>query len=333
MEWNDPDESLANREWYFDRSQHRWFQDPANPLYDTSYTSTLSNNGILLRNAFNEDKVGFLWNVDHSTAEFDTKTCYATCHINAPTFSTSTGNASTTSNHWTNNINEKLDMWHIHLMQDLPFAQGSDEYQDWGVSYNTKMTPPQYALNGQGRHSDWKDPNTIAAGGPAANSQNLSQNGKTVSVPKWVIPSEPNSHYIKVSETVAGGRALQIKSVDSLGVLTLSDGSKIDPNADDSYLRPVDSNGKLLTDGLPLKWIPGRLIDVMTGGRGDVTVNATHNGASWTMKIKRALNTGDTLKQDVNFSALDDQAFGIAIFNRANNQHAIHPNLLLKFDK
>jgi hypothetical protein len=51
------------------------------------------------------------------------------------------------------------------------------------------------------------------------------------------------------------------------------------------------------------------------------------------MKIKRALNTGDTNKQDVNFSGLDDQAFGLAIFNQANNQHALKTNMLLKFQK
>jgi hypothetical protein len=335
MEWNDPTQSLATRPWYFDKTTHKWAQEPSNPLFDTLYTNPLANNGVLVRNAVTEDKIGFLWNIDHSTAEFDTKTCYASCHIGAPTFSTSTGAATTTSNHWTNNINEKIDMWHIHMMQDLAFAQGSDEFQDWGVTYNTKMTPPQYALNGQGRHADYKDAATIAAGGPAANSQNLTPAGasKAIAVPKWVIPSETNSHFIKVSETVAGGRAVQVKTVDTLGVLTLADGTKIDPNVDDSYIRPVDASGKLLTDGLAKKWIPGRLIDKMTGGRGDLVINATYTGTGWQMKIKRALNTGSTLKQDVNFSGLEDQPFGIAVFNNANNQHALRPNLLLKFKK
>jgi hypothetical protein len=329
LEWNDPDESLANRPWYFDKATHRWNREPNSPIFDTLYNTTpISNNGLMLRNGFNEDKVGFLWNVDHSTAEFDSKTCYATCHIGAPTFSSTTGAATTTSNHWTNNINEKLDMWHIHMMQDLPFAQGSDEYQDWGVVYSASQG--KWLLGGNGRHADWKDAGTIAAGGPSTNTQNLKITGTstTIAVPKYVIPGEFNGNYIKLSETLAGGRAVLVKSVDSLGVLTLGDGSTIDPNASNDFLRPTGQ-----PDLLGNKWIPSAMIDAMTGGRGNLTINATHAGTGWTMKIKRALNTGDALKQDVNFATLEDQPFGIGIFNRANNQHAIRPNLLLQFQK
>jgi len=45
------------------------------------------------------------------------------------------------------------------------------------------------------------------------------------------------------------------------------------------------------------------------------------------------------LKQDIDFTKgkdgdqLVDQPFGVAIFNKSNYQHAIKPNLLLKFEK
>jgi hypothetical protein len=45
------------------------------------------------------------------------------------------------------------------------------------------------------------------------------------------------------------------------------------------------------------------------------------------------LKTTDALKQDVDFSSLEDQPFGVAIFNKSNYQHGIKPGLLLKFDK
>jgi hypothetical protein len=51
------------------------------------------------------------------------------------------------------------------------------------------------------------------------------------------------------------------------------------------------------------------------------------------VEYKRALKTSDALKQDVDFSSLQDQPFGVAIWNRSNYQHGIQPNLVLKFQQ
>jgi hypothetical protein len=51
------------------------------------------------------------------------------------------------------------------------------------------------------------------------------------------------------------------------------------------------------------------------------------------LEYKRKLKTGDVLKQDIDFSSLEDQPFGMAIFNSSNYQHGIKPNLLLQFSK
>jgi hypothetical protein len=68
-------------------------------------------------------------------------------------------------------------------------------------------------------------------------------------------------------------------------------------------------------------------------GRADISAQATYTGSGWILEYKRLLKTSDVLKQDIDFSSLDDQPFGIAIFNSANYQHGIQPNLLLKFQK
>jgi hypothetical protein len=51
------------------------------------------------------------------------------------------------------------------------------------------------------------------------------------------------------------------------------------------------------------------------------------------LEFKRKLKTADVLKQDIDFTSLTDQPFGLAIFNSSNYQHGIKPNLLLKFQK
>jgi hypothetical protein len=52
------------------------------------------------------------------------------------------------------------------------------------------------------------------------------------------------------------------------------------------------------------------------------------------MLLKRALNTGYAFEQDVDFSSLADQPFGIGVmFNGADNEHAIVSGLTLHFNK
>jgi len=67
--------------------------------------------------------------------------------------------------------------------------------------------------------------------------------------------------------------------------------------------------------------------------RADITAGAVYTGTGWVLEYKRALKTGDVLKQDIDFSSLQDQVFGIAIWNNSNYQHGIQPNLVLKFQK
>ncbi len=81
------------------------------------------------------------------------------------------------------------------------------------------------------------------------------------------------------------------------------------------------------------KRIASSLISPMTGNRADITAKSVHNGTGWVIEIKRALKTADTENQDVDFSTLNDQPFGIGAFEHADIAHALKPNLLLKFKK
>lgn len=305
VEWDDPTASVVDRPWYFNPTTKAWAREDNKPVFNTT-------TGVMTREAFNEDKLGFLWNI--STYDFPAKTCYASCHLNVASIDPATGKTlpATGGNHWTNNVNERIDMWHYHLMKDQPYDQLSDEYQDWNNG----------AINGNGRK---RDSQVAATDGVVTNSQTLTITGKTttMAVPKWVVPNATDRNFILVSETTSGIAKL-VTAVDSNGVLTY-DGGTIDPNIGTDYQQIGAGHGP--------KRIASSLISPMTGNRADITAKSIHTGSGWVIEIKRALKTGDKENQDVDFSSLEDQPFGIATFERADIAHALKPNLLLKFQK
>ncbi len=305
VEWDDPTASVVDRPWYFNPTTKAWAREDNKPVFNTT-------TGVMTREAFNEDKLGFLWNI--STYDFPAKTCYASCHLNVASIDPATGKTlpATGGNHWTTNVNERIDMWHYHLMKDQPYDQLSDEYQDWNNG----------AINGNGRK---RDSQVATTDGVVTNSQNLTITGKTttMAVPKWVVPNATDRNFILVSETTSGIAKL-VTAVDSNGVLTY-DGGIIDPNIGTDYQQIGAGHGP--------KRIASSLISPMTGNRADITAKSIHTGSGWVIEIKRALKTGDKENQDVDFSSLEDQPFGIATFERADIAHALKPNLLLKFQK
>jgi hypothetical protein len=155
----------------------------------------------------------------------------------------------------------------------------------------------------------------------------LDGTGASVAVPLWVIPNS-NTNFILVADTTSN-RAKKVVAVSSAGVLTLSDASTIDPSASPDYKRPDNSP----TGPTAAKSIAGFIAVPLIGGRADITAVAVYTGSGWIVEYKRALKTSDALNQDVDFSDLQDKQFGVAIWNRSNNQHGINPNLVLKFKK
>lgn len=292
VEWDDNTESLDRETWYFNPATKRWAQENRYPTFNAS--------GQLIRQAFYEDKFAFLWNVNNSVADWNTKTCFASCH-------TGLGQAAGYARHYTNAAAERIDMWHWKRVREGFHETVDDQYQD-----NTQPN---------GRKSDPK----TAGSGYADNKQTLNITGTTtaVSVPKYVIPGKTYYYWITKDE-IDNGTAKTITAVDDQGVLTYNGGT-IDPNADTQFQRDGSRSGA--------KGIPSVFIAKTLGNGGDITGKFKYTGSGWVMEIQRKLKTTDTENVDVDFSSLADQYFGIAVFENAAIAHAIKGNLVLKFKK
>ncbi|MBK7302232.1 MAG: hypothetical protein IPI90_03065 [Saprospiraceae bacterium] len=214
---------------------------------------TFNSSGVLTREGWGEDKLAFLWNIDNSTAKFNSQTCYASCHVFTPyvdysvTPAVPKSNASS-GNHYTNGVNEKLDQWWLHPNRGFFFDNMDDNYQDWaGGPAVTNLV----GGSGNGRHFDdlvvsgasttWPfapSYTSDATQGSFNNRQNLKldDTGSVVTVPLWVVPNESNYDFIKGTDTLSGGRAVKITSVSSTGVLTYAGGT-IDPSVGTDYQR------------------------------------------------------------------------------------------------
>ncbi|WP_158085209.1 ethylbenzene dehydrogenase-related protein [Niastella vici] len=337
LEYADSTKSVNVAPWYFNTDTKLWAQEPTSRTYDV--------NGKLTRQGHGEDKFAMLWNIDFSTPKFISQTCYASCHVFTPytDFSVnppvSQSNAGS-GNHYTNGASEKIDMWWAHLSRDVLFNQMDDNYQDWaGGPGVTNLV----GGSGNGRHVDgivvsganskWPySPSytTAALQGASNNRQSLKLDGTGVSVnvPLWIIPDASSYYYILATDTLPGGKAVKITGVSSTGVLSYNGGS-INPNVGTDYQRAGDA----VFGGDGAKCFPGYIASPLVGGRADITCSAVYTGTGWVIEFKRKLRTDDTLKQDVDLSGLQDQQFGLAIWNQSNNQHGIQPNLLLKFQR
>jgi hypothetical protein len=337
IEYADSTKSVNVQPWYFNASTNSWAQEPSSRTYDA--------NGVLTRDGWGEDKVAFQWNVDFSTPKFIAQTCYASCHVFTPYLDYSVTPAvmksnANNGNHYTNGVNEKIDMWWAHLSRDVIFNQMDDDYQDWaGGPGVTSLV----GGSGNGRHVDditvsgasttWPYAptyTTAALQGASNNRQTLKLDGTgaSVTVPTWFLPTATNYYYILATDTLPGGKAVKITGVSSTGVLTYSGGS-IDPTTSKDYQRIGDP----IYGGVGPKTFPSYIASPLIGGRADITCSAVYTGSGWVVEFKRKLKTADVLKQDIDFTSLQDQQFGIAIWNKSNNQHGIQPNLLLHFQK
>ena len=349
-QWNDPDKSLLNAPVTFNPATKLWTKQATNYAWDV--------NGVQTTIPFNEDKFAFQWNINNSIASFATLSCYATCHINPTTDSIDnhtnppsliTIPAQAGGNHFTNGPDEKADLWHIHLMQDQVGTIGGfadDDYIDWAGGQ----------VNSNGRHSNGivitsttnGVPTYSKVAGSVTNTQTLTVTGTTnsVTVPAWVVPGQTNAYALittNITVGIAVGKlpsvtaddgvtpAYLVTAVDSNGVLTLSNGTTIDPNANAGYQTIFDANGHIVAVGANA--IPSIIRQPYQGTRGDIQFKAVYTGSGWILELKRPLKTADVDLQDVDFSPLTDVNFGIAVFNKANTAHAIQPGLTLHFLK
>lgn len=341
VEWNDATNNSNVTPWYFDPVTKLWKQELNAKQFDA--------NGNLIRTGFGEDKLAMLWNVGYSTPKFLTQTCYGSCHVFTPYLDYSTTPAvyksnSASGNHYTNGPDEKIDMWWGRLgymSKDPTVRFFDDNYQDWaGGPAISNLT----GGNANGRHVDdiypdgtvsatWPNrPNyTVSPAQGEINNRvslKLDGTGASVNVPQWVIPGAATGNFILSADTLTGGKAVKITGVSSTGVLSYAGGS-IDPNASADYNRTGDA----VNGNAGPKSIPAFIASPLVGGRADIAGAAVYTGTGWVAEYKRKLKTADVLKQDVDFSGLTDQQFGVAIWNGSNYQHGINPNLVLTFKK
>lgn len=297
VEWADPTKSLKRSPWYFNPTTKRWAQEKGTFDFDPV-------TGALLRQPFYEDKIAFLWNINNSVTGWNNGTCYKSCHTGLPAIDLS-------SRHFTNYPTEKIDMWHWKSVRGgvNGLNQVHDQYQDNTYPNGRKSDPGVdiYKNNTQNL--------VITGSSPAV----------TVAVPKYIIPGRSDYDWIMNTE-ITDGTAKLVTAVDANGVLTLSDATTIDPNTGTDYQR--------IGAGVGPKAIPGVTInDSYTGSAGDITCKTAYNtGSGWIIEFKRALKTGDSV-YDIDFTSLNDQYFGFAIFENAQIAHSIKANLVLKFKK
>jgi hypothetical protein len=345
LEVTDATQSTNVAPWYFNPALNvagktGWQKEPSSKTFDV--------NGGVTRDGFGEDKFAMLWNIGNSTPKFLTQTCYASCHVFTPYLDYSQTPAAMVSNansgnHYTNGQNEKIDMWWGKLgfiTKDPTLNQMDDNYQDWagGPAYSGLA-----GGNSNGRHVDGIYPDgtfsttwpyrpnyTVSpTQGEVSNSQNLKLDGTgaSVAVPIWVIPGTASAKFILVSDTTASGKAKKVTAVSSAGVLAFSDGSTLDPTVGTAYQRTGDP----VTGPTAVNSIPSYIAVPLIGGRADISAAAVYTGSGWIVEYKRALKTADVLKQDVDFSSLQDQQFGVDFWDKSNYQHGINPNLTLTF--
>lgn len=285
-EWVDPTQSLTRLPWYFNPETKKWAQEKGSP--------TFSSSGAIIRPAFYEDKLAFLWNINNSVLGWNSGTCYKSCHTGLPASDGS-------SRHFTNGPSERIDMWHWKSVRGG--VNGGFQFED------------QYQYNNypNGRKGDE---------GNDVYTNNVQIIGSDT-IPKYVIPGKSSYGWILQSEITTGAAKI-ITAVDANGVLTLDDGTTIDPNIGTDYQR--------VEAGVGPKAIPGLTINTYTGSRADISCKASYTGTGWVLEFQRALKTADAVN-DIDFSSLADQYFGVAVFENAQIAHSIKPNLVLKFKK
>lgn len=287
-EWDDRTFSFNRQTWYFDPTDNLWHQESRVPTFNSA--------GNEIRQAFYEDKLAFLWNINNSINNFS---CFSSCH-------TDLTEAEGFARHYTNSASETVDMWHWKGVRTDINNQADDQYQNNDFP--------------NGRKSDDK-----VSGGYTDNKQNLIITGTAtaVTVPKYFVPDREYYYFITQSE-IDAGTAKEITAVDANGVLTYAGGT-IDPNTETKFQREGSTTGAY--------GIPSVYTEPFVGSRGDLTAKGVYTGSGWILEMSRSLDTGDAVAQDINFSDLSDQPFGIGVFDNAGIAHAIAAGLTLKFEK
>jgi len=186
----------------------------------------------------------------------------------------------------TNDIGETADIWHWKRDRTAPVSQLDDKWLDHEQN---------------GRHGD------AGTGAYSSNVQDLvTTAGPTVKAPLYWIPGRDDYHWITQAE-IDAETAKMIMDLDANGDYVDEDGTVLD-KTQFGYTSP-----KCIPSLMGIK--PG------TGSRGDVSVWHNWANGEWTIKIKRARNTGTT--DDLQFDTVGASYwFSVGVMNSAAIAHA-----------
>ena len=328
FQWTASTQNCASSPWYYSSTSRKWAQEAGAP-------TPISSGNAALRPAFIQDEFVIAFNISCPT--FATLSCYASCHAYSAYGTTdSTPGAAM----WTNGPSEYLDCWRARTLQTLNTNQANDNDINNGLQSN--------AAGELNKQFVTADPQVNSTDGGFSNKQTLTVTGTTTTeaVPMFVYPAGTYAIYPNANSVHSNGaillsdtstKAIRVTAVDSNGVLTLKDGTTIDP-------RTAASGNKYQQVGMGdgLYCIPGSVVSPYTGDRADVTANMYWTGNGWRLLLVRALNTNHPVNtatgyaDDVTFSpsTIANYPFGFGImFNGADNEHAIANGLTLHFKK
>jgi Ethylbenzene dehydrogenase len=292
FEWDDDTDSKDRQSWYFDPISSKW-------KGENKYANHKNDK-------FYEDKFSFMFGkkVNGQYAEgFEAGTCTVTCHAGLA----DPQPGQKTSRHYMANAGELADFWHWKRVRNV-LSQSVD---DGFVQYEED----EGMASANGRKTD--------EGSKMYGTNKFTDEGTELSGPKYVIKDAVDTFWYTDSE-ISNGTAQAVTAISTEGVLTLADGSTIDPNDDlVAY-----------SQGFGNKRFPSVYINPAGAGstpRTDTQVRAKHIGSGWQIEIKRKLNSGDPT--DTAWEIGEEIPFSLAIFNNAAIGHAQSPFLTLKIEE
>ena len=287
FEWEDDTDSKDRQSWYFDGVSSTWKQENkyANHKNDKFY----------------EDKFSMMFPIGNPEG-FAGGNCTVTCHRGL----TDPQPGHKTTRHYMANEGELVDFWHWKRGRHELAEAVDDGYIQWEDDHGI--------ASANGRKND-------SSVSPYSTGMKFTDAGTGLNGPKYVIQNRTNYFWITQAD-IDGGTAVAVTGVAVDGVLTLENGSTIDPNGDPAY-----------SQGFGNKRMPSIIIN--SGGgendpRGEVKVKAKHTGSGWQLEIRRKLNTGDP--KDAEFVIGESMPFSLAIFNNAAIGHAQSVFLTMKIE-
>jgi len=325
--WNCDQQNCASSPWYYTpgaSGYNYWAQEGGGP-------SPTSTGAVTFRPPFIQDEFVIMFNIANSCPTFNTLSCYAACHVFSNYISpTDTLNNQPNGAMWTNGPTEFLDCWRARTLQVLNENQANDTYI-WNGNGE---------LNKQEVSSDYPISPATSTSGGFSNKQTIKVTGTStkVTVPWYAYPTgsysiyplQASGPYGAILQSDTGTKAFRVTAVDSNGVLTLSNGTSIDPRT-----AANGTNYQQVGMGDGNYCIPGSVVSPYINSRADVTANMFWTGGGWELLLVRKLTTGDAT-HDVDFSTYATTSrnfpFGIGVmFNGADNEHAIATGLILHF--